>query len=391
MTADLLLPVGSRLVHIGPQKTGTTSIQVALADVRDQLPALGAYYPEGPYRRRKAGWALGLPGKPTGVEIPIRHWDELVAEVRAAGDLRVCVSDENFARAEPEVAGRIVRDLGDERVHVVAVTRRLDRFLPSQWQERVKSGVTLSYEDWLERVLGDDPGRRERWNVWQGHDIGGLVDRWLEFVDRDRFTLVIADESERSQLPRVFEGMLGLPSGLLAPNPDRSNVGLSWSELEVLRALHDVYRDNGWEREDWRAMLPSVVEALRSRPERAFGPRTVPLPTWAHARVRELSDARTELVRALPVRVVGDPEHLRVPEDAAEQADPGEPLGLPVELVVAAIEGAVRAERRSASRRPVAEAAGSARSAGAESAEALSGRQLLGLAARRLGRRFRRA
>src|SRR3954452_8721099 len=108
---DLLLPEGARLLHVGPQKTGTTSIQVALAEARDQLSAHGVHYPTGDHRRRRAGWALGLPGGPK--DVPIEEWDDLVAEVRGAGPVRVCVSDENFARAESQVVERIARDLGE--------------------------------------------------------------------------------------------------------------------------------------------------------------------------------------------------------------------------------------------------------------------------------------
>ena len=41
----LLLPERSRIVHIGPHKTGTTAIQGAFAGARDQLGAYGLHYP----------------------------------------------------------------------------------------------------------------------------------------------------------------------------------------------------------------------------------------------------------------------------------------------------------------------------------------------------------
>jgi hypothetical protein len=375
--SDLLLPPGARLVHIGPQKTGTTSIQVAMSHSREAWPEHQAYYPEGPYRRRRAGWALGLPGGPVGVEVPMRHWTDLVEEVRTAGDLRVCVSDENFARAESDVAERIVSDLGGDRVHVIAVVRRLDLFLPSQWQERVKSGVSASFDTWLGWVLGDDESKWERWNVWQGHDVGGLLDRWLQYVDADRFTLVIADETDRSQLPRLFETMLGLPDGLLDPQPDRSNVGLAWSELELLRALRDVYDRNGWGRQDRIDVLPKIVAALRARPERALGPRSAPLPPWALERVRELSEQRVTRIENASVRVIGDPQSLLVPADASATDEvSADDLSLPIGLAAAAVEGAIRAERARRGTAP-------------RTSTTLSGRELLQLAARRAAARFR--
>jgi hypothetical protein len=376
----LLLPEAARLVHIGPQKTGTTSIQVSMAGAREVMAAHGAYYPKGPYRRRKAGWALGLPGAPRRRAFPISHWEELVTEVRDAGRVRVCVSDENFARAEKPLVERIVRELGGPDVHVVAVARRLDRFLPSQWQERVKAGVQASYETWLERVLGDN-ANWERWNLWQGHDIAGLVDRWVEFVGPDRFTLVIADEGDRLQLFRIFSAMLGLPEGTLMPDPQRSNESLSWSELEVLRALRRMYDENGWPAEHFGEMLRPVVASLRARPERPTGPRTPPLPAWALDRVRALSEERAEAAANLPVRVIGDPKSLGEVDEGTADDVRVEDLSLPVGLVVGAVEGMLRAERIEADRR----AAAAPRQ---RSADQLGGRELLRLARRRVARRL---
>ena len=381
---DLLLPAGARLVHIGPPKTGSTALQVAMSRAREEMATHGAYYPAGPYRRRRAIWALGLPGRPPGMTVPIGHWERLVEEVRAAGDVRACVSDENFGRADSAIAGRIVRDLGRDRVHVVAVARRLDRYLPSKWQERVKWGVVKSFDAWLEDVLGDGPTTPERENAWQGHDLAALVDLWLEHVEPDRFTLVVADESDRDLLPRVLEEMLGLPVGLLAPDPGRSNVSLSWAETELLRSLHAVYARRGWSRRDWGALLPRVVAALRAAHGQQGGSSSPALPAWAYDRARTLSDARVDVVRRLPVRVVGDPESLRVPP-----RPPGDraaaPRDVPIDVAVAAVEGAVRAERDRARRR-VGEPAG----ARARSVDELGGRELARLLGRRVARRLRR-
>jgi hypothetical protein len=341
MPSDLLLPEGARLIHIGAHKTGTTAIQVAMASARDDMAAHGAYYPKGPYRRRKASWALGLPGKPSGRTFPIRHWEQLVSEVRDAGASRVCVSDENFARAGESVVARIVSELGGPEVRVVAVARRLDKLLPSIWQERVKSGHSGDFEAWLRRVLGDDPDDRERWDVWQGHDLVGLVERWTRFVDPERFTLVIGDEADRDQLFRVFSEMLGLPPGVLTADPSRSNQGLSWSELELIRALRIMYADNGWPTVELGARL---VRALRASPVQPTGPRTPPIPAWARERIHELSEQRADALASLPVRVVGDPDSLRRVDEPTGTDVGIEDLTLPIGLVTAVVEGVLRAE-----------------------------------------------
>lgn len=42
--SDLLLPPGTRLLHIGPHKTGTTALQVALSKARANLESQGVRY-----------------------------------------------------------------------------------------------------------------------------------------------------------------------------------------------------------------------------------------------------------------------------------------------------------------------------------------------------------
>lgn len=387
MSDDLLLPGGTRLLHIGPQKTGTTAVQVAMAEARDAMAAHGAYFPAGDHRRRKAGWALGLPGGPA--DTPMSHWDDLVGEVRAAGPVRVCVSDENFARAEAPVVERIVTDLGGADVHVVAVARRLDLFLPSQWQERVKAGVGATFEDWLRDVLDDGPQRSwERWNVWMGHDIEALVRRWVDVVGPDRFTLVVADESDRHQLIGVFQAMLGLPPDTLQLYPDRSNRGFGLAEVELLRRLKSVFEQRGWPPEEFHSVVRRGVRRyIGSRPDRAPGPRHAPLPGWAMDRIRELSERRAEALTGLGVRVIGDPASLRVPADVTPEVVDLTALTVPVDLAVGAVASAIEREHRVLAPGPVR--------AGGEALEErpateLSGRELLGLAVQRARRRLRR-
>jgi len=333
----LLLPHDARLIHIGPQKTGSTAIQVAMSESREQMADHGVFYPG---RRRLAGADLGLPkGDPIRSD-PIR-WNRLARDVRDAGDARVCVSDEGFARALPPQIERIVTDLGGESAHIVAVARRLDKYLPSQWQEQVKAGVTRSFDNWLDVVLAEeDNGKHARWNVWMGHDVEALVHRWLEFVPPERFTLIVADEDDHSLLPRIFEAMLGLPTGLLRTDPRRSNRSLRWAEVELVRSLRRSLRGTNWPREEFQRL---VVDNLKELDAPTVGPRTPWIPDRAYDRVRELSDARVAAVRRLPVRVVGDPEQLRVASRPEGQQPPdASELSLPVDTTARLVEDVVR-------------------------------------------------
>jgi hypothetical protein len=343
----LLLPAGTRMVHIGPQKTGSTAIQAAMNNARATLLEHGVRYAGQGTRPREAGWAMLGIGVPVGRKKPgMERWDALVREVEGAAEARVCISNEDFAKAGASAAARVVEDLGAERVHIVAVARRLDRLLPSQWQERVKARQTLSYEDWLREILGE-PSDSATWrNVWVPHDVESLVERWAGLVGPERFTLILSDDSDRMLLPRTFEAMLGLPRGLLELDSTLSNRSLSLNEAELVRHLNERFAEHGWQPDAYLDFMQrGVIPRLKSRPRAADDLPIPRLPPWAAERVRQISDRRAEAVKAMDVRVVGDPDCLRVPSRSQSSA-PTQEVTVSLEVATRAVEGAIASALR---------------------------------------------
>jgi len=235
------LPSDACLVHIGPYKTGSTAIQAALWEAREQLPAHGVRYPGRTKRAMRPVWAA-LERKPRGHEPPRpEEWREFAEEVRALDTSRVCVSSEALGRATKEQAHRVVTDLGDDRVYVVTVARRLDKLLPSQWQERVKHFELRSYEEWLAVVLGDDPSAGAHQRFWESHDLGAVIETWAAAVGRERLVVIVLDESDRSLLPNTFEALLGLPQGFLKA-PAGVNTSLNLNGAELVRRVNAVFK-----------------------------------------------------------------------------------------------------------------------------------------------------
>ncbi len=387
------LPPASVLLHIGPFKTGTTAIQGALQAARDTLPDHGVLYPGNGRRAMRPGWAV-LGRKQRGrAAVPIAEWEKFAAEVRAAAGMRVCVSTEDFGSASPSQAARIVGDLGGDRVHVVAVARRLDRLLPSQWQERVKSHDVVPYEDWLRSVLGDDPTDPHRKRFWASHDVVRMFERWEPAVGRDRFRLIVTDGSDIELLPRLFEQMLDLPKGLLALAP-YTNASLTGNATELLRRLNEVFAERGWPDDLYhRAVQRGMQARMVSAPRSVHEERLPPLPRWAAERVAELSERRLTEIAERGIHVVGDPRLLRT--DPSDSVADGlvAPDEIALESAVAALAGIVegvrdlQARRRRRFRRELAGMRASRPPAGRLVDEA-SGRELLREAVRRGGRRL---
>jgi len=311
-TAPDLLPEGSVLLHIGPPKTGSTAIQRALHGSRAALAEHGVLYPGKRMRAQAAGAAvLGIGASVGRAEPKIARWHALVEEIRQSDLSRVCLSQEPFARADDAAVGRILDGLGADRTHVLYVARRLDRLVPSHWQERVKAWNELSFEDFLHRVLEEPDGPQGR-RLWAPQDVGSVVGRWAARVGHDRVTVLVADEDDRDLMPRTFETMLGLPDGMLVPPPDRSNASLSFVEAEAIRRLNRTAREDGWSpREYWKLVQRGVVPALAHR-DRSADARLRGLPDWALEQVADRAEQQIEALVGSGVRVVGDPEQLRI-------------------------------------------------------------------------------
>lgn len=327
------LPSDALLLHVGPPKTGSTSLQSALAECRDELPRHGVAYPGRGLRWTEATrYVVGerrLAGGPSGAGA--ESWAELVGVAAEHREVRVCVSNEIFARADDEVARRVVRDLGLARVHVVLVARELGRLLISQWQERVKQRQrTGDLDEWLREVLDPEDDGHEHRHFWRQQDLGGLVARWAEAAE-GRVTVVVGDHRDKGTVVRSFEQLLGLPPGMLESGP--RNPALTHGRVQLLREVDGLARERGWNGYH-RGLRVDLVKTLVSHPAENWETH-FRLPDWALGRVREESERHVAQLRSSGVRVVGPLDALLLPPETGEepQADVRFPVGLARELV----------------------------------------------------------
>lgn len=338
------LPQDAVLLHIGPYKTGTTALQSALFARRDELAAYGVAYP-GNWRRLYAPGHAVLRWAPRGREVPpIQRWDRFAARVRELSGVRVAVSTEDFGRIQNlKRSGKIVRDLGADRVHVLAVARAYHRLLPSHWQERVKSLDVTGYDAFLHKVVdADNPDRA----FLSSHDVSHMTSMWLPFLPPERFTLVITDDSDRTVLQRTVERLLGLPRDFLSLPVDSvdANVSLSHEATELLRRVNELFRERGWPDEAYRRYLRDGLTAAMQSAGRSPLETAVPtIPAWAVDRVRRMSEERIAAIERSGVNVIGDVTALLPPEDVGSLPNDSAPRSVSVDSAAAAVSGVVEA------------------------------------------------
>ena len=349
------------LLHVGVPKTGTTAVQSCLAAAREVLGEAGVLYPGRTLNQSAAVRSpLRWPSPPEERLVDDRRWRALLRAVRGHTG-SVVISSEILAVADVATATRIVDALGRTNVEVVITLRSLAHTLPSWWQQEVKTGLRVRYEQWLRDIcrahdLGVASDADRSVDLWVTQDHGAVVERWAEAVGKDHVTVVVVDPADSDGLQRAFEQLIGLRTGILARSePAASNRSMTAAEAEVLRRLNHRLADQATVQvagRRWTLPAPVLRHVLEQRRPRPDEPR-LRVPADLVEPIRAMSIDAVTRIRALGPRVVGDLDSL-VPtsddQDPDAQGPQHSPDELPVDAAVLMIEGllelaADRAER----------------------------------------------
>lgn len=334
------------LVHIGVHKTGTTAIQAALADAREDLTSFGVRYPGKLQAQHRA--ALALLGRPWGWNsrggsvLDRRHFDSLIRRVNAHQG-RAVISSEFFCEASQEKAQEVVDGLGGcDRVTVVVTLRNLGKLLPSSWQQYLKYGLTTAYEPWLEDVFAEPGTSKISPTFWRRHAHGDVVSRWAEAVGADNVNVLVLEDVDRSAQFAAFAQMLGVPESILVSRMNlTSNRSMTAAEAELLVRLNKrVKKQLQWSdyvRLVRRGVALNIVEGREPGPDES---RLV-TPDWALDAAAQQGAVAVEKITSSGVNVYGNLSALgtRVPSASEESVIPTDiPIDAAVQAVVAVIE-----------------------------------------------------
>ncbi|THV33577.1 hypothetical protein [Glycomyces buryatensis] len=302
-------PAGSTLLHVGPPKTGTTSLQDALDAADERLRELGVALPGGCSNPTVA--VNGGTGVFKGPNYD-QAWRGLVDAVKRSESRIQVISSEHFAHARADDARRIVETLGGPTVRVVITLRPLQEILPSLWQQFVQSGEADPFPIWLKRVLSDLPtdehSDRYLTQIWQRQ----YIERWAAAAGPQNVTVVVVDRHRPEDLLRQFETMIGVSEGLLTIPERRRNESLNLAEVELLQDCYAELRDLGWAKHDARRyLLFGAATRIRTTQTQRPTARDIVTPDWAQERAVELGTELAALLPTMGVDVVGDPTRLR--------------------------------------------------------------------------------
>lgn len=305
---DLTLPPGSRILHVGPHKTGTTTLQSAFHVARNRLAAKGVAYAGRERQPMLAARAISGQNTREGA-IPLSHWDRLCSEVaRVDADKRVVISSEYFSGARDRHVPAIIEGLGGaERIHVVVTVRPLVKIMPSQWQQYIQDGTQAGWGEWLKGMLLEPPYQKPSPSFWLRHQHDDLVRRYAEVVGPENVTVIVVDSADPSRHLRTFESMLALDEGDLVPEDAMLQRSLTYPEVEIVRAVNMEFKQREWPDVLYgRVIRQGVSRYLRDiRTPPKDEPR-VAMPTWAVDEACRIGGRIAEGIDKQGVRVIGD-------------------------------------------------------------------------------------
>ncbi len=315
------------VVHIGVHKTGTTSLQHALANAHSQLVAADVI--ERSRWNRRSLMAMFLTNSP--------QWRSARADINAHRG-RVVVSHESLCEASPDQARDFLSQVAGKRPVTVLVTvRSLAALLPSTWQQLLKKGLSASYDEFLQQALSNvgDPSVV----FWRRNDYSALVQRWAALVGMDRVVVAVSEKEFPERNLRVIEELCQVPSGTLTlEGVARTNSSMSFPEAEFLRAINAAVADLP------KAQYKQIIRMGAVPRLRSFDPdpERIPLPRWAADAAAEQGHRQAAQLTASGVTIVGDIERIAdAPSDAPEVVVP--PSGIDITAAAGAVVGTLQA------------------------------------------------
>lgn len=344
-------PDGSVILHIGPHKTGTTTLQAGFHQNRDTLAEQGVIYAG----KRKhsmiaamaaaSGSRLATAGRDSGAAA----WRGLVDEVQTSSARQIVLSSEFYSEAKPERIRAMLDDLGPERTQVVVTLRPLVRILASQWQQYMQNRPAMNYDDdldypgWLDQVLNHpDAGRHGTPSFWRRHRHEELIETWASVVGRDRMTIVVVDDSDKQMLTRSFEELIGVRDGSLTPRELTANRSLTYPEIQLLSAFNRDYVGRGYSVPDYTKFVRfGSARFLQERRPASDEPRLL-TPSWAIDRAADLGRVAAEAIAATGIRVIGDLGILGDPAVATGVGDNAPGDDVPTDVVARLAAGLIK-------------------------------------------------
>jgi hypothetical protein len=247
------------VLHVGPHKTGTTSLQRTLLDQYAAKRPQKIWYPtptSGPGHALAAQVSLGF--NPSITAPQLQEWIE---SARQSGCETLIISAEALSAAYPEKVGMLAAQTRGCDVHLVFTLSPISRRSMSLWQGKLKHGFDQALEAAGKSVLN------------KAGLAADLVQAFADAFPDAKISVIVVDRQSPLDLYRRFAQATGIP----LPPPQKSselvvNRSLGQIEAEIVRSFNLSIAQLELSDEDYRAGLGLLRKLLTSDTWQAIVP-----------------------------------------------------------------------------------------------------------------------
>ena len=303
------------IIHPGFHKSGTTALQESFALNRPLLRENGIFYPPiGSKAHHRVAWALTQRpwgwNRRGGERTPEKYWDRMASRINGAKEETVILSSEFFSEIDSERIRKIRSEIKGRDIQILFTLRPLAKLLPSSYQQYLKYGITIEYEDWLHAIL-DKPGESKvSPTFWKRHSHGKVVARWVDIFGKSNVTLLIVNEAQPTFLFDEINKFLNLPTGSLNAAPSGSNRSLTMEEISLLLELNRQFpKERVWDEYEVFVRAGYIRHLTDHVPPAADKARLL-TPQWAVDKANELGKVIQKELLGTGVKIIGDVDSL---------------------------------------------------------------------------------
>lgn len=305
--------------HVGPHKTGTSSIQFLLRSRYGSDDPKPIWYPKRTFlgatggHSRIADQFRPLPHLYAPLE-GLRQLQNLIDEARSVGVEKLILSSENFSFASAADLKEIRALFPDQEFHLILAATPIVKRLRSQWSTRVLNGEQTQIEDAL-AILPRLPGL-------QGNYYSKMVD---SLTPSSATLIVIRPEDRPEYLLTEFLSVCGLNVGELSPAElSPKNTSLDHYQSQLLIRFNELYEQSAqtqpdkinssvpiFNQKEYLDIRIALVKVFRSDAWKiGMGTLKLDTPLSLRPTLREIADAHRTSIDALVadrrLNVVGD-------------------------------------------------------------------------------------
>ena len=299
------------IIHPGFHKTGTTALQQALSEVRDELSANGFNYPKiAGDAHHRAAWSViektwGWKKRGGRSMAPI-EWQKLERKLRSNKNTAI-ISSEFFSQASYDQLANLAGKVKSADVEVIFTWRPLPFMLASSYQQYLKYGLKLSYLEWLDSIFESSGKAKHTPSFWQRNLHGDVVSRWVDFFGAEKISLIAVDESDPNFLYNSFSNLAGIPAGIIQePVRKEMNRSLTFNESALLLEINRTYpMDLDWDSYEI-FIRKGNIKALTGSNIYEASDEKIFTPEWAIAKAAEINSKNVEQMKSLGIKIVGD-------------------------------------------------------------------------------------